>query len=139
MSNSNSTFCIDNDTLNDQYDKINKVLQDFSDNDLLRVKRIDRRESGHITEILNEHGDIQATMYGFLVGQDFLEGWRNTYTKWTNFLDDEYIEILLMINHDILPKLPEFSKCKNQATCNLDYFCDYKIKIKRSHVTDLFN
>ena len=118
---------------------MNQILQNFADQGLIRVERIDEPDSsGHITDILDKHGDIITTVSGWLVGQDFSEGWRDKYTKWTNILDDDYIEILLMINRNILIKLPEFAECKNHAVCNLDYFGDYKIKIKRSYVVDDF-
>ena len=135
-----SAYCMDSTVQNQQHDKLSQVLQQFADQDLLRVERIDKRDSsGHVTDILNEQGQILAKVSGWLVGQDFAMGWRDEYTKWTNILDDEYVEILLMIDHNPLPKLPEFAGCKNQAACNLDDFGDYKIKIKRAHVTDFFD
>jgi hypothetical protein len=140
-SNYKPPYYMTND-LEKQDEQMCKILQNFADQGLLRVERFDRinkRDSGHVVDILDKSGNHLTTMAGWLAGQDKYMGWRETYTKWTNVLDDEYIEILLMINRDVLPILPEFAGCKNQAACNLDYFGDYKIKIKRDHVADYFD
>jgi hypothetical protein len=109
------------------------VLQQLADEDRIRVKRY---AEGHSTGIITADYSSYITVEGWLSAQDMCEGWIQKYSLWTEEADNNCIRIRLMIETDVVPDLPDFEGCENNALCNLDDFHAFTITIKREYVED---
>lgn len=114
-------------------DRMQAVLQELANQDRIQVTR---SSEGHSTIMYSADLSTTVTVGGWLIGQDMSQGWIQQYSLWTEEADDNCIRIRLMIETDVVPDLPEFHGCSNESLCNLDYFHNFTICIKRYCVID---
>jgi hypothetical protein len=117
----------------DHSDKMTTILQQFANQDRIRVKRYREGQRISFLSLDGTTDDVE----GWLSSQDIAQGWIEKYSLWTQDEGNGYISIKLMISSDIVPSLPEFNGCSNASMCNLDDFHSFTITIKREFVVDL--